>query len=82
MLDDIKLGYITMINGPVIRASGLSYFAMGELVKVGEMELMGEILHMDGDNGTIQVYEDTTGSDILPPPKRWGLLGTYQLTPI
>ena len=27
---------------------------------------------------TIQDYL----SDILPPPKRWGLLGTYQLTPV
>ncbi len=72
MLDDIKLGYITMINGPVIRASGLSYFAMGELVKVGEMELMGEILHMDGDNGTIQVYEDTTGIKVKEPIRGLG----------
>ena len=32
----------------------------------------------------INAYKSASSrlSDILPPPKRWGLLGTYQLTPI
>ena len=51
-----KPGVITMINGPVVRGSGMSRFAMRELVQVGELGLTGEILQMDGDAGIVQVY--------------------------
>ncbi|GHV34056.1 V-type ATP synthase alpha chain [Synergistales bacterium] len=60
-------GVITMVNGPVVRASGLSRFAMRELVRVGDLGLTGEILQMDGDDGVIQVYEDTTGIKLGEP---------------
>jgi V/A-type H+-transporting ATPase subunit A len=62
-----KLGVITMINGPVMRGSGMSCFAMRELVQVGDLGLTGEILQMDGDAGIIQVYEDTTGIRVGEP---------------
>ncbi len=62
-----KTGTITMINGPVVNAAGLSRFAMRELVKVGDLQLMGEILQMKGDDGVIQVYEDTTGLKVGEP---------------
>ena len=42
-----RMGRITMIDGPVVRASGLSRFAMGEMTEVGELALMGEILQID-----------------------------------
>ena len=67
-----KLGSILMINGPVVRAAGLSRFAMRELVQVGELGLTGEILQMDGDEGIIQVYEDTTGIQPGEPVKGLG----------
>ena len=62
-----RMGRITMIDGPVVRASGLSRFAMGEMTEVGELALMGEILQMDGDSGVVQVYEDTTGLRVGEP---------------
>ena len=34
---------------------------MLELVRVGEVRLVGEIIKLDGDSAIIQVYEDTTG---------------------
>ncbi|MEM3048367.1 MAG: V-type ATP synthase subunit A, partial [Candidatus Bathyarchaeia archaeon] len=34
---------------------------MYELVKVGEAELIGEIIRVEGETATIQVYEETTG---------------------
>lgn len=37
---------------------------MREVVKVGPKRLMGEIISMDGDDATIQVYEDTDGLSI------------------
>ncbi|MDR1621155.1 MAG: V-type ATP synthase subunit A, partial [Synergistaceae bacterium] len=67
-----KLGTVTMINGPVVNASGMSRFAMRELVQVGHLGLTGEILRMDGDLGVIQVYEDTTGIKTGEPVKGLG----------
>ncbi|MDR3231032.1 MAG: V-type ATP synthase subunit A [Synergistaceae bacterium] len=67
-----KIGKITMINGPVVNATGLSSFAMRELVQVGELKLTGEILQMSGDDGVIQVYEDTTGLQVGEPVRGLG----------
>ena len=67
-----KSGFITLINGPVIHASGMSRFAMRELVQVGALGLTGEILQMDGDRSVIQVYEDTTGVKIGEPVRGLG----------
>ncbi len=70
--DDKKLGTITLINGPVINAVGMSHFAMRELVQVGELGLTGEILQMDGSNSVIQVYEDTAGIRVGEPVRGLG----------
>jgi len=59
-----KEGTVTFVNGPVIKASNMRNFAMREVVNVGPKKLMGEIISMDGDNATIQVYEDTDGLSI------------------
>lgn len=36
--------------------------AMYELVRVGHLELVGEVIRIDGDKATIQVYEETCNS--------------------
>lgn len=54
-------GIITRIAGPVVIAKNMSKAQMYELVKVGELELIGEIIRLEGDKATIQVYEETTG---------------------
>ena len=59
-----KEGLVTFVNGPVIKASNMRDFAMREVVKVGSKRLMGEIISMDSDDATIQVYEDTDGLSI------------------
>ena len=56
-----KNGVVSYVNGPVIKAAQMRNFAMREVVKVGPKQLMGEIISMDNDNATIQVYEDTDG---------------------
>lgn len=56
-----RYGIISFINGPVIRANNMSRFKMREMVTVGEKRLIGEVISIDGDTGTIQVYEETTG---------------------
>ncbi len=54
-------GKIIRISGPVAEAKGMKGCKMYELVKVGEEELMGEIIELEKDKAIIQVYEDTTG---------------------
>ena len=47
--------------GPVVVASEMRGARMYELVKVGGIGLIGEIIRVEGDTATIQVYEETTG---------------------
>jgi len=54
-------GKIIRISGPVVEAVKMRGSKMYELVMVGEEELMGEIIQLQGDRAIIQVYEDTTG---------------------
>ena len=55
------VGTVSWISGPVIRADNVGKLSMMEQVEVGEERLIGEVLELDDDMATIQVYEDTTG---------------------
>ena len=55
------IGQVRRVNGPVIEAMGIKNAMMYELVKVGEENLIGEIVKLEGGGAVIQVYEDTTG---------------------
>jgi V/A-type H+-transporting ATPase subunit A len=55
------VGGISRISGPVVLSEGMRGCRMYDVVKVGEQELNGEIIRLDGDQAVIQVYEDTTG---------------------
>ncbi|MDQ0274453.1 V/A-type H+-transporting ATPase subunit A [Peptoniphilus koenoeneniae] len=57
----MNIGHIKSINGPVIVGRDMSKFKMREMVVVGEKKLIGEVISIEGDLGTVQVYEDTTG---------------------
>jgi V/A-type H+-transporting ATPase subunit A len=57
----ITEGKIIKIAGPVIVAGGMKGTQMHEMVKVGNAKLIGEIIELEGDNATIQVYEETAG---------------------
>ena len=54
-------GTVLSVNGPVVVAIGLPGAKMYDLVKVGEKKLVGEIIGLDQDKVTIQVYEETAG---------------------
>ena len=58
-MENIK--QIISINGPVIMAKGIGDFAMHDMVKVGKMQLLGEVIKIDKDIATVQVYEETAG---------------------
>ena len=54
-------GIVSRISGPVVLASGLEGAQMFDVVRIGELGLVGEIIRLEGNKATIQVYEDTTG---------------------
>ena len=54
-------GKIVKVSGPLVVATGLKDANMADVVRVGEQRLIGEILTMNGDAASIQVYEETSG---------------------
>ena len=57
-------GTISKITGPVVVAQGMLGARMYDVVRVGQQGLMGEVIRLEGDLATIQVYEDTSGLTI------------------
>src|SRR6478736_6245171 len=53
--------FISRISGSVVVATGIENAQMFDVVRIGELGLLGEIIRLEGDKATIQVYEDTTG---------------------
>ncbi len=49
------------INGPVLKARTDGVFQMKEAVFVGDTRLAAEVIRLDEDTVTVQVFEDTTG---------------------
>ena len=54
----------------VVIAEGMAGAAMFELVRVGHHKLVGEIIRLEGDTASIQVYEDTSGLTVGDPVVR------------
>ncbi|UCB58594.1 MAG: ATP synthase subunit A [Thermoplasmatales archaeon] len=61
MVDKRKQGRIIRISGPVIETDGMRGAKMYDVVRVGDENLIGEIIRLDEDKAIIQVYEDTNG---------------------
>lgn len=51
---------VTRVRGPIVTASEMREAQMYELVHVGELGLVGEVVRLVGSEATIQVYEDTS----------------------
>ena len=49
------------INGPVVTIKGKTDLSMMEMVYVGDAHLAGEVIGIESDKTTIQVYEETDG---------------------
>ncbi|XP_030833685.1 V-type proton ATPase catalytic subunit A [Strongylocentrotus purpuratus] len=76
-----KYGYVFAVSGPVVTAERMSGAAMYELVRVGHSELVGEIIRLEGDMATIQVYEETSGVSVGDPVLRTGTPLSVELGP-
>ncbi len=55
------VGKIVKVSGPLVVASGMAGCRMYDVVRVGEREVIGEIIELRGDEASIQVYEETSG---------------------
>ena len=55
------MGKIIKVSGPLVVADGMADASMADVVRVGDQQLIGEILNMTGDRASIQVYEETSG---------------------
>ena len=55
------MGKVVKVSGPLVVATGMADANMSDVVRVGPQRLIGEVLTMNGDSASIQVYEETSG---------------------
>lgn len=79
--DESLYGQIFSVSGPVIVAENMIGCAMYELVKVGHDNLVGEVIRINADKATIQVYEETAGVTVGDPVLRTGKPLSVELGP-
>ncbi|KAF1986557.1 vacuolar ATP synthase catalytic subunit A [Aulographum hederae CBS 113979] len=75
------MGSVFSVSGPVIVAENMIGCAMYELVSVGHDNLVGEVIRIEADKATIQVYEETAGVTVGDPVLRSGKPLSVELGP-
>jgi V/A-type H+-transporting ATPase subunit A len=76
-----KTGAIVRIAGPVVVAQGLGGVRLYDVVYVGHLGLVGEVIRLANELATIQVYEDTGGLRVGEPVLSSGSPFTVELGP-
>ncbi|KAG5221755.1 H(+)-transporting V1 sector ATPase [Salix suchowensis] len=76
-----RFGQVFGVSGPVVVAENMIGAAMYELVRVGHDELVGEVIRIEADKATIQVYEETSGVTVGDPVLRTGKPLSVELGP-
>jgi len=56
-----RQGTIIKVSGPLVVANGMKHAKMFEVVSVSDEKLIGEVIELNGDEASIQVYEETGG---------------------
>ncbi len=74
-------GEIVKVAGPVVEAVGCEGARMYEVFRVGDEGLIGEVINVEGDRVTIQVYEETAGLQPGEPVRGTGELLSVELGP-
>lgn len=69
------------INGPIIKSKDVNNFTMSEMVFVGDRKIMGEVIGIDEEFVTIQVYESTATMTIGEPIEHTHLPLSVELGP-
>jgi V/A-type H+-transporting ATPase subunit A len=60
MSPDARSGHIREINGPILRIH-LPGGRNGEQVRIGSLDIVGEIIALEGEDAIVQAYESTEG---------------------
>ena len=81
MTTSAEPGIVMRVTGSLVLARGLRRPRMHDMVNVGEHRLIGEIIRLDGDVASVQVYEDTTGLHVGEPIETSGRPLTAELGP-
>ncbi|MBT3286112.1 MAG: V-type ATP synthase subunit A [Victivallales bacterium] len=55
------VGEVVRVNGPIVHARNMAEAGMLEVVEVGDLRLIGEVIRLDDGTATLQVYENTSG---------------------
>jgi len=76
-----KQGIIIKVSGPLVVAKGMEGAKMYEVVRVSEHKLIGEIIGIEDDKASIQVYEETSGVGPGEPVYSTGETMTVELGP-
>ena len=76
-----QYGSIYSVSGPVVVAENMIGCAMYELVRVGHENLVGEVIRIEADKATVQVYEETAGVKVGDPVVRTGKPLSVELGP-
>lgn len=72
---------LTRVAGAIAEARPMREAGLYELVRVGERELLGEVIRLEGDSATIQVFEETSGLSLGEPVRATGRTLTAELGP-
>ena len=74
-------GKLCLVSGPMIGASGMLGVSMGEMLRVGNLGLIGEVIRINGDTVYAQVFEDTGGMMLGEPVVSLGMPLSVELGP-
>ena len=77
----VQMGQVIWVNGPVVRARGSQQVGMLEMVEVGDEHLVAEVIGLERDVITIQVYEETSGLRPGAPVYGTGMSLSVELGP-
>lgn len=77
----VQIGKIIWVNGPVVRVRGSREVRMLEMVEVGEDHLIGEVIGLEDDVMTVQVYEENSGMRPGEPVFGTGMSLSVELGP-
>jgi V/A-type H+-transporting ATPase subunit A len=80
-MSEKKQAKVVKVAGPVVVAEGMTGARMYDVVRVGDLNLIGEIVELKGDHASIQVYEETTGMGPGEPVENTELPLSVELGP-
>ncbi|HXV59921.1 MAG TPA: V-type ATP synthase subunit A [Vicinamibacteria bacterium] len=72
---------VSRVTGALVEAEPIAGVFVHELARVGRKGLLGEVIRVEGERATLQVYEETAGLELGEPIEPLGRGLTAQLGP-